>query len=408
MSELKDWLENQTASLLSPVQAKAERLIREMDEAHEDLIEACKMLMESSRKEIEKRNPRTFKRAQALNKLAKLFLERVQSLRVPEKPSFKDVEAFVGSAQKVYVVMDVDVRNWFPRISPFFIMDRGKFLRVFEDAKASLKELSTFMTKEYMKAKALEEIFHLIEELKGLKSRLASLQEEYERVKNERASLEGELTQTRRQIVELERGGGLAELAKINEAMESLRREVAHSLRHLQKPLLKLQSLAMHGAGSGLTPEEVKKLDEYLADPFEALAAEKADYPLLRQILQKTAKAISEGKLKLKEDKERKAKQAITEIVEKDSLTSLHRKCVEVKNQKIRLSTSLIVAEAENEMAKLLEHAKDLQKRLEKLESEIAVIRRNIQETTEKMESRKNLLEKNILESCGRKVTIAV
>ena len=86
-NELKDWLDGETGPVLAPVHSKAERLLGEMREAHEDLVDACRMLLENSRKEIEKRNMRTFKRAQALNKLAKLFLERMQPIKVPEKPS---------------------------------------------------------------------------------------------------------------------------------------------------------------------------------------------------------------------------------------------------------------------------------------------------------------------------------
>ncbi|MEM2536844.1 MAG: hypothetical protein QXT10_03325 [Candidatus Bathyarchaeia archaeon] len=71
LSELKSWLEGQTEHLLAPIQVKAEKLLGEMRKAHGELIEACKMLVESSRREIERRNMRTFKRAQALNKLVR-------------------------------------------------------------------------------------------------------------------------------------------------------------------------------------------------------------------------------------------------------------------------------------------------------------------------------------------------
>ncbi|MEM2642925.1 MAG: hypothetical protein QXO34_02145 [Candidatus Bathyarchaeia archaeon] len=408
MSELKGWLESQTSSILAPVQVKAGKLLKEMREAHEDLIEACKMLIENSRKEIEKRNPRTFKRAQALNKLAKLFLERLQPLKVPEKPSFSGVEGFVDTAQKAYAVTDMDVRNWFPRISPFFIMDRGKFLRTFETAKASLKELSGFLAKEYVKAKTLEETFRLIDEIIRFKSRLASLEDDYERVERERAQLQEELNQTKLKIVELEGVGELAELAKTDEVIGCLRREVAYNLRHLQKPLMKLQSLAVHGSGSGLTPEETKKLGEYLTDPFEALATENVGYPLLRNILQKTARLISEGKLKLKEDKERKAKQAITEIVDKGSLSFLHQRCVEAKMHKTKLSTSSVIAEAVKEMSELREHADTLQKRLERLESEMVAVKKAMLEVSQQIESVKSLVEKNVLDFSGREISITV
>ncbi|MEM4701020.1 MAG: hypothetical protein QXZ51_02625, partial [Candidatus Bathyarchaeia archaeon] len=339
--ELRNWLEGETGAVLSPVHAKAERLLGEMREAHQDLIEACHMLLESSRKEIEKRNMRTFKRAQALNKLAKIFLERMQPLKVPEKPSFNDVENFVNAAQKVYAVTDVDVRNWFPRISPFFIMDRGKFLRVFESAKGSLKDVSEFLTKEYVKAKVLEETFQFIEEVNKLKERAAALREKRKRTEAERMKVEEEMADVHRRIVELEKSGGLSHLAELDEAIGRLRREAEYCLRRLQKPLIKLQSLASHGEGSGLTPEELKKLNHYLEDPFEALATENLGYPLLRQILQKAMRLMAEGKLKLKPDKERKARQAIEEILNKDSLASLYQKCVDANQRKAQLSASL-------------------------------------------------------------------
>ncbi|MBS7646393.1 MAG: hypothetical protein QXD34_01615 [Candidatus Bathyarchaeia archaeon] len=90
LSELKKWLENQNYSILTPVQGKAEKLLEEMRKIQRNPVEACKTLMESSRKEIDKRNARTFKWAQALNKLAKLFLEQLQQIKVLEKSFFQE------------------------------------------------------------------------------------------------------------------------------------------------------------------------------------------------------------------------------------------------------------------------------------------------------------------------------
>ncbi|MEM3580036.1 MAG: hypothetical protein QXH40_05760 [Candidatus Bathyarchaeia archaeon] len=407
-NELRGWLEGETSSVLGPVHAKAERLLDEMQESHQGLVDACRMLLENSRKEIEKRNMRTFKRAQALNKLAKLFLERIQPIRVPEKPSFKDVESFVNAAQKAYAVTDVDVRNWFPRISPFFIMDRGKFLRAFETAKGTLKELNEFLTKEYVKAKVLEETFQLIDEVNRLKERTANLRMERERVEDERRKVEEELANVQSRIIELEKSGGLSHLAELDEAIGSLRREVEYHLRHLQKPLIKLQSLASHGEGSGLTPEELKKLNHYLADPFEALATENDDYPLLRQILQKTLRLMVEGKLKLKPDKERKARQAIEEILSKNSLASLYQKCVDANQRKAKLSTSSTLAEAKSEVARLNEHVDRLKKRAESLEAEIVATEKGLKDVAAKIFECKSRMEKNILNFSGKRVEIAI
>ncbi len=407
-NELKDWLEGETGAVLAPVHAKTERLLGEMREAHQDLVDACRMLLENSRKEIEKRNMRTFKRAQALNKLAKLFLERMQPIKVPEKPSYKDVEGFVNSVQKAYGVTDVDVRNWFPRISPFFIIDRGKFLRAFESAKGSLKELNDFLTKDYVKAKVLEETFQLIDDVNRLKERVENLKEERKRIEAERRKIEEELAGIRHKIFELEKSGGLSRLAELDKTIEGLRKDIDYCLRHLQKPLVKLQSLASHGEGSGLTSEELKKLNHYLADSFEAFAMENEGYPLLRQILQKTLRLMADGKLKLKPDKERKARQAIDEILNKDWLASLHKKCVDANQLRAKVLASSVLTEAKSEMTKLNEHMDRLRKKAESLEAEMEAAEGGLRDVVAKIFDCKSRMEKNIFNFSGKRVEIAI
>ncbi|MEM2912106.1 MAG: hypothetical protein QW146_06345 [Candidatus Bathyarchaeia archaeon] len=405
-SEVKKWLENETSPVLTPVHAKAQKLLNEMSKALGDLIDASRMLLENSRKEIEKRNMRTFGRAKALNKLAKLFLERFQQIKVPEKPSYREFEEFVKTTREAFGVTDIDVRNWFPRISPFFILDRGKFVRAFEKAKESLKELNDFLTKEYVKTKILEDTFKLIEDVGVLETQIAAMNAQRRKIEDEKVKLEKETVEIQRKMAELKGKAEISQLSEINLEVENLRKEVESSLRHLQKPFVKLQSLALHSKGSGLTPEELKKLSQYIADPFEAFSTEDADYPILRQILHKALGLISNGKLKLKQDKERKAKQAINEILRENSLTNLHKRCTVARLQKTQLSTSATLLETRTELLKLQEHFERLKKNREALESEVCVIERNCKETLWKIQNNKSQIEKNIFDFTGKKIKI--
>jgi chromosome segregation ATPase len=181
---------------------------------------------------------------------------------------------------------------------------------------------------------------------------------------------------------------------------------VKHSLQHLQKPFIKLQSLTVHGGGSGLTPEELNKLNQYLEKPFEALATEEAGYPLLKQILQKLARSMAEGKLKLKPDKMRKAEQAIENVLNKNSLATLHQKCLEVTMRKSQLSTSAEVAETKGDLSKLQEHMEKLERRKGNVKSEENATERACNETLEKIRNHKSQIEKNIFSFMGRRVRI--
>lgn len=406
LNEVKSWLERETSSIFVPVHAKAEKLLDEMRDAINNLVDASQMLLDNSAKEIEKRNMKTYGRARALNKLARLFLDRLKQIKVPEQVSYDNLRDFAQETQKAFLVTEVDVRNWFPRISPFFILDRRKFLAVFEKSKISLKELNSFLTKEYVKTKTLEETFQLIEKLDVLHKQFEDLKSKKAKVEAEKASIEREFSDKQQKIASLKNEGGLSQLSQLDVEIEALNAEVRRMLQHLQKPFVKIQALSLHGGGSGLTQDELKKLEEYMLNPFNALVTEEASHPLLKSILQKLKRAMSEEKISLKPDKRRKAEQAIDNILNKNSLVELQQKCVSLALRKKQLSTSASVEEAKHSLTILQEHLEELEKKIEIVESEANAVERAISEVEEKIRNYKTSIEKNIFDFTGKRVRI--
>lgn len=401
------WLERETKSIFVPVHTKAKKLVDEMRKALDSLIDTSKMLLDNSGKEIEKRNMRVYRRARALNKLARLFVERYRLLKVPEEVTYDSAETFVGEVQKAFTVTDFDVRNWFPRISPFFILDRRKFSAILEKAKVTLKELEGFVSREYIKTKTLEDTFQLIDKLMSLEKQLKELADKKAKAGAETSSIQKQIDEMQHRMDEMKNRGGITQLSQTGDEIALMLEDVKHSLQHLQKPFIKLQSLATHGSGSGLTPEELNKLAQYLENPFEALSTEEEGYPLLRQILLKLNRFLSEDKLKLKPEKVRKAEQVIINIIDNNSLTNLHQKCKDCQTRKTRLLTSAEVAATEKELAKLNEHMELLKRNRGVIEAEEFSISRNHTETLEKIRNHKDEIQKNVLSFLGRKIVVA-
>ena len=404
--DIKGWLERETGSVFIPVHTKAQKLIGEMRRTLESLSEVSRMLMDNSAKEIEKRNMKTYRRARALNKLARLFYDRMRQIKVPDKVSYDSFSQFLQETQKAFVVTDVDIRNWFPRISPFFILDRRRFLAIFERAKESLKELQNFLTKEYVKTKTLEETFQLVDKLLDLEQHLANLKERLAKTEGDKASVQKEIAEAQQRMTELKSRGSIGQLHQTGTEIDSLSMDVKHSLQHLQKPFIKLQSLSTHGGGSGLTPEELSKLCQYLENPFEAFSTEAPGHPLLRQLLLKLDRSISEGKLKLKPEKIRKAEQTIDSIVNNNSLASLHEKSREAMLRKTQLSASEEVTVMQQNLSRIQVHIEDLTRKKGVVETEEAAIRRAHEETLEKIRNHKAEIEKNIFSFMNKTVRI--
>lgn len=404
--DIKGWLERETGSLFTPIHSKAQKLLDEMRKMLDSLSEVSKMLLDNSQKEIEKRNPKTYGRARALNKLAKLFVDRMRQIKIPNKVTYDSFNGFVQETQKAFLVTEVDLRNWFPRISPFFILDRRKFQVVFEKAKDLHKEFTSFLTKEYVKTKTLEETFQLIDKLQTLEQQLTNLGNQKTRTQNEKTHVENEIAETQLRIADLKNKGSLGQLSQVRAEAEALSSEVKQNLQHLQKPFIKLQSLATHGEGSGLTPDELNKLDQYVDNSFEAFAAEEAGLPLLKGILGKLSRAMSEDKLKLKPEKTRKAEQLVESIVKRDSLDSLHQKSVDVVIRRKQLSASAELAETEKDLSKLREQLEEQDRKKRVIEGEQVTLERACNETMEKIRNNKAQIEKNVFDFLNKRITI--
>jgi hypothetical protein len=405
-NNIRGWLEEETGSILTPVHEQAKKLRDDLRDAIDSVTEVSKTLLENSAKEIEKRNMRVYNRARAMNKLARLFTDRIRKVSVPEEVSYDSLNKFAQETQKVFLVTDIDIKNWFPRISPFFIMDRRKFLAVHEKAKVSLEALNDFLAKEYIKTKTLEETFQLINELHDLEAQLSGVEAEKEKIENERVPIEKELAELQQKTSELQGEGPVDELFLVETEIEKVNKELKHMLRHFQKPFKKMRALALYRGGAGLMQDERDLLSLYLQRPFKALSAEEAGYPVLKRILQKMEQLMNEGKLKLKSDKARKAEQDMEAILKRDSLAKLYQRCVEVAARERQILNSPKMEETKRNLSQYQEQTKRLKTMKARVEAHEAVKERTYNEIVSKITNNKKTIEKNVQSSLGQTIQI--
>ncbi|MCW3995747.1 MAG: hypothetical protein NWE98_06325 [Candidatus Bathyarchaeota archaeon] len=404
--DAKRWLENQSASILTPVVSQAKKLRDDMNFAVQSIIDVSKQLFDSSTKEIERRNMKVYNRARALNKLARLFLDRFKKLNPPEEVSYDTISRYNQETQKVMMVTDIDIKNWFPRISPFFIMDRRRFLAIYERAKQAYFALNDFVTKEYVKTKTLEETVQLLNELQSVEKQLSTLREDKENIKNERIPIEQEIAELENKIAELTSKGPIDKLNLVNAEIDSLNNELKQELRHLQKPFIKMQALATSGGGGGVTPDMLNRINQYLEKPFDALVSEQSGYPALREILKKLEELLVDDKLKLKPDKARKAEQCVNDILHKDSLVKLQIRCQEMATNREQLIASSKMDEIKRNLTQYQEQVDQLKARKTSVETHETVKANAYNETVDKISNLKRTIERNVYTSIGKKIQL--
>jgi capsule polysaccharide export protein KpsE/RkpR len=189
--------------------------------------------------------------------------------------------------------------------------------------------------------------------------------------------------------------------------INELRDSVKHNLRYLQKPFQKLQSLTRTGE-AGMPIDDAKKLDEYLTDPFQALANEAEGYPQLKAILDKLNEAIGKNKLKLKSTRLRKAQEQIETVLNKAALVTLQQNCKQANDKRQQLLTSEIVATLQNRLTQLQNACKQVQKESEATALRIKILQEEHRKLQERIQMEKRDLEKIIAELTGKNVQVSL
>ena len=403
--EIKNWLDNETNDFLSPIQLEAKKNQESLQEILENIRQVSKSLLDISLNEIEKRNMRVLNRARVLNKLATLFLERIERIKISDQVSYVSLSKEVMETSKIFRVTDIDIKNFFPRISPFFIRDRRKFLAVYEKAKESFEKINEFIKEEYVKTKTLQETFQIISELADLEKKINEIEVEITSIKKDQLFSVKELDEFTIKIASLEDKDTINQLSQIDQEITKLRIEANKAFRHLKKPFKKMQALSLRYNSTNLNPKELAILDIYIEHPFEALIEEKEGYPLLKQILTILKDLLDTGKLKLKSDKTRKAKIAIKNTIQ-NSLVKLHRQSVETNKQKKLILTSDTLTEITKKQAEFQEQTRKLEARKARIDAYALVKKTKSNRLLDKINQHKKQIENNVYKSIEKKIKI--
>ena len=407
LNAVEEWLDKETTSLVEPLRADAKKLLEDTQGKLEDLLETCDKLLDDAEKEIAKGSRKTYRRAKFLHKLAGKFSDLIEEVTIPEEISGKSLNQTSEQIEKTLKTIGKERTKWFRAIAPYFIMSRRRFDVALKRADDSFRNLTDFLSEEYAKAESAESVSSRIEELRQSLTEIGESEKAKEARKQKKELIEKNIAKNQQKVQAIQTKGEVVELAQLNERIEELTDTVKHDLRHLQKPLLKFQTL-VNSPGYSLFPEATKKLDEYLTNPFEALATEKEGYPLLRSILQKIDAALDNKKLKLKPSRLRKAKDQIDSILNKTALASLHQNCSEAFSKKNEVSTSGAISESRDERAGLQNRLKDLQTRKRLLEARDARFEKQHKEARMRIDEQKRALEKIVSDLSDKNVQILI
>jgi hypothetical protein len=407
LNAVNEWLNKETISIVEPLKADAKKLLADIQSKLEELSEASDKLLEDAEKELTKGNRKTYHRAKALFKLAGTFSNLIDKITIPTEINGKILNETSEQIAKTLKTIGQEKTKWFRAVSPYFIMTRRRFEVSFKRTDDSFRSFTDFLSNEYTRAASAEGVVSDVEALRQSLAKLSEFEKNKEARKQKMELLEKKITKNQQKMQAIQTTDEVIELGQLNLRIEELTKTVKHELRHMQKPLLKFQTL-INSPGYSLFPDAASKLDEYLTNPFDALATEKEGYPLLKTILQKIDTALDNKKMKLKPSRLRKAKDQIDSIVNKAALLSLQKESSEALNKKCELSTSGTVSKCLDQRTELHDHLNDLQRRKNLIEAREAMFEKEHKEACRRVDEQKNGLEKIVSELSNKRIQIVI
>jgi len=407
LMDVTEWLSRESASSIKPLKDKASNMLKEIDERISDTIESSQKIVENSQNEMNKNNPKTYRFARNANKFGQSLIDTLRAVRTSDNVQYDAVQALCDELDKACANIDQLRRNAYPYISPYFIFDRRRldvFLKRLFDIT---KELRNFLTTKYASAKTVDEanlqVDRLAHTLTEAKQNEVNLRQAEERMQN----LEKEITENKGKLLQVQGRAELNELVKLDQRSEELRGDIKHNLRYLQKPFYKLQSLA-RTSEVAVPPDEIHKLDNYLADPLIALSSEDNAYPTLRSILNRLDSAIAQGKLKLKSTRLRKAQEQIRAILDKGSLEQLQKNGREALAHRKQLLSSEALRTLQSQLSELQKQLEMLQREHEFVISRSKALKSDQIKLRERAEYLKKELEKKAFQLTRKNVQIVL
>jgi hypothetical protein len=405
LNELGEWVKSETVAIVETLREEAKKLLEDLQDKFDDLSKSNEKLSDDAEKELAKGSRKTYRRAKLLQKITGNFADLLDDLSIPEKISGETLNQFSEGLEKTVETITQERMKYFRAISPYFIMARRRFDVSLKRASDAFQNFQAFLSDEYVKAESAEGVASQIEELTQSLIQLKEAEKTRQTRKHRKEILKKKIAENEQEMKAIQSTDEVIELVQINTRIENLEKNVKHDLRHLQKPLLKFQTLA-NNPGYNLSSDATNKLNEYLDDSFRAFATEEEGYPLLRDILRKIYDAIQKGKLKLKPSRMRKAKDQIDDILNKTALLSLHQNCREAFSKKYELSTSDAISETRSKRAELQKNLKDLQRKKRILEKREAVQEKENQRLLERVEGQKRELKEVVQELVDKNIQI--
>ena len=392
LDELEEWVLDRTVSKRDSIKEDTYDLCERLSTQIDNILSASETLLEESEENLGREaGGGKYRASRSARRLAREITASLQGIEIPDDISYNRLKTLSNSLTRVISEI-VSVRaKWEDQTTPFFLLAMRRIRREYDRLVEINREMSSFLSNRYDKAKRIEDAVRIIGEMNDLSLEIDADVDSDRKIRKEISSLNRRLKHTATELADLEKTSVATELQGIEEEAEKAERQLHSKLRGLRRPIKKLLFLVKKGR-LDMKPRTV----ELLKRCESRIDLEQIDRIGLKSfcyLMEAMRQAIDSNRLSLKKEERTRVVRTLDAILNKGILdTELERK--RRKNKKIRelLSSKegrfyqekkdelgIEISKVEAESNTCLRHLKGIQKRLQEKQAEIAGIKSRIE-----------------------------
>jgi len=355
VSGLEAWLRKTMASDISQAERERDKLLSDIAHALDMLQQNCTQLSRKAEQDMEmKRDNRAqYRAARAVVRLTSIITDMCQAFGIPSSKDSASLRSLQRETAKFSSEAARSREEWLRQIRPYYILDMMTLGGNIDKVKRLAEELHNHLM-------GRGAVLHSLEDLRGKVNSLGDLRTAREDKVALKESLEKRLSEAQRteqelrgQVNEIRENPKMKEYVTIDEELRKLRGDLLTTgFSRLGRPLKKLISISERG-DYPIPPDVRESAKEYVKKPFTTFLNEEDGYPRLKAVITALSKAVSSGKLALKQREAKKVVERSEQVVAAESLSKIH---TEAKSLKQTHDSILI----DSETADLVNRLRDL------------------------------------------------
>ena len=155
--ELRKWLEEETAPLIEPLREKGAGMLSDLRSRLDEVSEVSERLFEDAEKEMRRGDSKTYHASRAASRLARNLSDKIRKITIPKKISYESLHTLDDELKEMLTSIGMDRHRWFQHIEPYFIMNRRRLDTDFRKLIESAERIQIFLSRDYTKAKTVED-----------------------------------------------------------------------------------------------------------------------------------------------------------------------------------------------------------------------------------------------------------